>query len=125
MAPLELQIDPSSPIDILVSPLAYPPNTLRGDLIAIRPAQTPGTKGKPKDRPLLYKVEPIQEDQQPEQLQGNSRRNKPAVVVSANVAQSFPWIKNRQQVSITLVCISISPCSLAFPQLNLGSNPHG
>lgn len=109
-AALELQVDAAAQVDILVAPTAYPAGTLRGDLLAIRPALVPG-KGKAKDRPLLYKVEKLLEDEEAE-AQGSStparRRNKAQVTVSGNVAQSFPWIKNRQEVVITLVSIGCS-----------------
>lgn len=103
-SPYELHVDASAAIDIIVSPSCYPAGTLRGDVIAIRPALVPG-KGKGKDRPLLFKVEKLQEDEDAEQ-QGSTparRRGKAQVVVNGNVAQSLPWIKNRQEVDITLV----------------------
>lgn len=101
---MELHIDLSATTDIVVHPSAYPPGTLLGDLIAIRPAAVIG-KGKTKDRPLLYKVERLHEnDEQPDAGMAANRRTKAApVTVSQMVAQSFPWIKNRLEVVLTLV----------------------
>lgn len=90
--------------DVTVSSSAYPPGTLRGDVLAIRPAHV--GKGKAKDRPLLYKVDSVPQDGQSGE-DGSSgaakRRNKAHVIVSATVAQNFSWIKTRQDVFITLV----------------------
>lgn len=98
----ELQVDPQATVDVWISPAAFPPGTARDDVLAIRPAEV--GKGKAKDRPLLYKVDKLQADDDGEQNSQNARRRgKAQVVVASNIASSFPWIKNRQDVFVTLV----------------------
>jgi hypothetical protein len=111
----ELHVDNAATVDVTVHPAAFPIGTVKGDLIAIRPANV--GKGKAKDRPLLFKVDtnPPGMDQddhgasasshskQQQQQQQQQRRTKAHVVVSGTVAQNFSWIKSRQDVFISLV----------------------
>lgn len=112
----ELHVDNSALLDVVVHPSALPVGTVRGDVIAIRPADV--GKGKAKDRPLLYKVDKVQEqDEDPQdsttaaqisanvggQTTGSKRRSKAHVIASSTVAQSFSWMKSRQDVFISLV----------------------
>ncbi|KAK4050900.1 vacuolar membrane-associated protein iml1 [Microbotryomycetes sp. JL221] len=101
MAVFELQLDPQATQDVLVSPAAFPEGTRLNDLLAIRPAHI--GKGKLKDRPLLFKVDRIVTEDDDASDFNARRRGKAQVVVASTVAQSFPWIKNRQQVFVTLV----------------------
>lgn len=106
MAVIELHIDPTSTIDIIVHPSALPAGTIIGDIIAIGPA----IFGKGKAKSLLYKVEKVDDDNNNEKDSSKtgtsgSRRMKAQVIVNQQVASSFNWIKSRTEVSITLVSL--------------------
>ncbi|GAA5948734.1 hypothetical protein JCM21900_005277 [Sporobolomyces salmonicolor] len=114
MAPVELHIDTSATHDLVVHPTAYPPDSLPGDLIAIRPVLPPSSKGKGKDRPLLYKIPP-QGGEDDDKGSGagagagraadglSRRRASAAVTVSPTLAQAFGWVKSRMQVDLSLI----------------------
>ncbi|GAA6037242.1 hypothetical protein JCM8097_008639 [Rhodosporidiobolus ruineniae] len=107
-APVELHIDPASTVDVFVHPSALPADALSGDLVAIRPVLSTRSKGKGKDKPLLFKV-----DRAAEQNEGEGgkdgpvgiarRRGKALVTVSPTAAQSFGWVKNRIEVELSLI----------------------
>ncbi|KAK4053511.1 vacuolar membrane-associated protein iml1 [Microbotryomycetes sp. JL201] len=100
MPAFELQVDPQATLDVFVSPTALPDGARLDDVVAIRPANV--GKGKAKDRPLLFKVDKLLSDDD-EHQHAARRRGKAQVVVASTIAQSFPWIKNRQDVFVTLV----------------------
>ncbi|KAM0788563.1 hypothetical protein ACM66B_001688 [Microbotryomycetes sp. NB124-2] len=97
----ELQVDPQATQDVFVSSAALPEGARPDDVVAIRPANV--GKGKAKDRPLLFKIDnsTLQDDEQT--AGGARRRGKAQVVVASHIAQSLPWITNRQDVFVTLV----------------------
>ncbi|GAA5913391.1 hypothetical protein JCM6882_004107 [Rhodosporidiobolus microsporus] len=109
MPPVELHIDTQAQQDVVVAPSAFPPDALPGDLIAIRPVLPSRSKGKGKDKPLLFKVDKAADPQEQEN-EGKGgvvglarRRGKSQVTVSPMVAQSFGWVKNRIEVELSLV----------------------
>jgi hypothetical protein len=98
----ELHVDPNATIDINLNCHALPTGALPGDLVAIRPLTT--RNGKRNDRPLLYKVPPRGADDDDDVVKG--RRAGAQVIVTPNVALSFPWAKRRTQVVLDLVSTS-------------------
>ncbi|BGP46641.1 vacuolar membrane-associated protein iml1 [Rhodotorula kratochvilovae] len=108
--PVELHVDTAATSDVFVLPSALPPDAVAGDLVAIRPVLRPGSKGKGKDRPLLFRVDK-NADQDDQAATGGDgpvglaarRRGKAQVTVSPVVAQSFSWIKNRIEVELSLI----------------------
>lgn len=120
---IELHIDTTATQDVYVSPSIVPLNANPGDLVQIRPKLDSRSKGKGKDKPLLFKVEKPIEPEQQDLTAGPSgggagvggvkdaaaaalaqrRRQKPMVTVSPTVALSFGWVKNRIEVELTLV----------------------
>lgn len=97
---VQLHLDPSATTDIHLSQLALPPSAQPGNLVAIRPLET--GRGKRKDRPLLYKVPPrVTDDDESDPTKG--RRGGAQVIVTPNVALSFPWAKRRTLVVLELV----------------------
>ncbi|KAK4331647.1 Vacuolar membrane-associated protein IML1 [Rhodotorula toruloides] len=123
--PVELHIDTQAANDLTIHPAALPVDARAGDLVAVRPVLSPHSKGKARDRPLLYKVEKNAGDA--DELAGanggaggtadqqvgvagtaaaaatTTRRGKAHVVVSATLAQSFSWVKNRIEVELSLI----------------------
>ena len=99
---VELQIDPSATLDVDIHPSALPIGTRPGDIVAIRPRHV--GKGKERDRPLLYKVDKVDDDGP-----GKARRSKTPVVVNQTVASTFGWAKNRTEVVLTLVSCHSCP----------------
>ncbi|GEM06801.1 proteophosphoglycan ppg4 [Rhodotorula toruloides] len=122
--PVELHIDTQAGSDLTIHPAALPADARPGDLVAIRPVLSTHSKGKAKDRPLLYKVEKNAGDADEAVGAGGGaggtadpqvgvagtvaaattrRRGKSYVVVSATLAQSFSWVKNRIEVELSLI----------------------
>ncbi|BGP14497.1 hypothetical protein JCM10213_003083 [Rhodosporidiobolus nylandii] len=107
--PLELYVDPTAQQDVLILPTSYPPNTLPGDLIAVRPVLSASAKGKGRDKPLLFKVDKPPEldagekDGLAKVGLGAQRRGKASVTVSPTVAQGFGWVKNRCEVELSRI----------------------
>ncbi|KAI5474510.1 vacuolar membrane protein [Pseudohyphozyma bogoriensis] len=106
-----LQLDPSATKDVFVPVQLYPSGTLPGDLIAIRPVIPPTSKGKAKDKPLLFKVESLADE--PADPAARRRAGKPVVVVHPSLAVGFDWCKNRVDVNLTLVIAPPPPCFVA------------
>ncbi|GAA6003213.1 uncharacterized protein JCM10292_002923 [Rhodotorula paludigena] len=112
-APVELLIDPTAAVDLAILPAALPRDARPGDVVAVRPVLAPSSKGKGKDRPLLYKVERASDadDGSPASAGGGGgdalaqarRRGKAQVTVSPTLAQSFSWVKNRCPVQLSLI----------------------
>ncbi|GAA6054213.1 hypothetical protein JCM3770_001395 [Rhodotorula araucariae] len=108
-APVELHIDTAASTDVVVHPSALPTGAVVGDLVAVRPVLRPGSKGKGKDRPLLFRVDRTN-DQDDQVAPGGDgpvglaarRRGTAQVTVSPVVAQSFSWVKNRIEVELSL-----------------------
>lgn len=92
MATYELRVDPQQAVDILLGDNAsiVPAGAIAGDILAFRPVNI--GKGKAKDKPLLYKVEPSRQHEADviAQIKGSSRRV--GITVSSQVANSFEWI---------------------------------
>jgi len=113
----ELHIDTSATTDIVINPGCFPLNASPGDLIAVRPHLEPGSKGKAKDSPLLYKIEsPSSATATDEDTEGGGggigtssgvhrRRTASAVTVSPTLAAAFGWVQNRMRVQLTLVSL--------------------
>ncbi|GAA5852387.1 hypothetical protein JCM9279_001184 [Rhodotorula babjevae] len=111
MPPIELHVDTTATADVAIHPSSFPPDTVAGDFIAVRPVLRPGSKGKAKDRPLLYKVDKAPDlDELAAAAAGDGpaglaarRRGKAQVTVSPVVAQGFSWVKNRIEVELSLI----------------------
>lgn len=101
----------------MINPGCFPLNASPGDLIAVRPHLEPGSKGKAKDSPLLYKIEsPSSATATDEDTEGGGggigtssgvhrRRTASAVTVSPTLAAAFGWVQNRMRVQLTLVSL--------------------
>jgi len=132
MPPIELHVDTTATTDVAIHPSSFPPDTVAGDLIAIRPVLRPGSKGKAKDRPLLFKVDKTPDLDElaaaaasdgPAGLAAR-RRGKAQVTVSPVVAQGFSWVKNRIEVELSLVRPPRLSLSLTLPPPPRSPPPH-
>ncbi|GAA5976045.1 hypothetical protein JCM10908_005367 [Rhodotorula pacifica] len=118
--PVELHVDTSATADVSIHPSALPPDAAPGDLVAIRPVLSPTSKGKGRDRPLLYKVEKTADADEATNgpsgaaggnggeaglagLAATRRRGKAQVTVSPMLAQSYSWVKTRTEVELSLI----------------------
>lgn len=118
--PVELHIDTAANVDISIHPSALPPDAVPGDLVAVRPVLSPSSKGKARDKPLLYKVEKLPDPDEAANgtnggvggsggdaglvgLAATRRRGKAQVTVSPMLAQSYSWVKTRTEVELSLV----------------------
>ena len=114
--PVELHVDTAETVDISIHPSALPPDAVPGDLVAVRPVLSPSSKGKGRDKPLLYKVEKTADadDAANATAAGGDaglvglatatrRRGKAQVTVSPMLAQSYSWVKTRTEVELSLV----------------------
>ena len=114
--PVELHVDTAATVDISIHPSALPPDAVPGDLVAVRPVLSPSSKGKGRDKPLLYKVEKTADadDAANATAAGGDaglvglatatrRRGKAQVTVSPMLAQSYSWVKTRTEVELSLV----------------------
>ncbi|GAA5914304.1 GTPase-activating protein IML1 [Sporobolomyces salmoneus] len=121
----ELHIDTSATSDIQISSACFPPNSSPGDLIAVRPHLEPGSKGKGKDSPLLYKIEHTTEEPVEGKVGSSSgvqrRRTAAAVTVSPTLAAAFGWVQNRIRVELSLIA-SPPPPSLCASHVELYFN---
>ncbi|GAA6010424.1 hypothetical protein JCM11491_006931 [Sporobolomyces phaffii] len=107
----ELHIDTSQTSDLVVNPACFPRDACPGDLIAVRPCLAPGSKGKAKDSPLLYKIEHAADDSNAATdaklgtggVAIQRRRTAAAVTVSPTLAAAFGWVQNRIRVQLTLI----------------------
>jgi hypothetical protein len=116
--PVELHVDTAATVDISIHPSALPPDAVPGDLVAVRPVLSPSSKGKGRDKPLLYKVEKTADADDAANVNANGgggdaglvglatatrRRGKAQVIVSPMLAQSYSWVKTRTEVELSLV----------------------
>ena len=118
--PVELHVDTAATVDISIHPSALPPDAVPGDLVAVRPVLSPSSKGKGRDKPLLYKVEKTADADDAANVNANAgggggdaglvglatatrRRGKAQVIVSPMLAQSYSWVKTRTEVELSLV----------------------
>ncbi|GAA5869052.1 hypothetical protein JCM3774_002461 [Rhodotorula dairenensis] len=120
--PVELHVDTAATVDISIHPSALPPDAVPGDLVAVRPVLSPSSKGKARDRPLLYKVEKLADAETAANgtnggggggggggdaglvgLAATRRRGKAQVTVSPMLAQSYSWVKTRTEVELSLI----------------------
>lgn len=124
----ELHIDTSATSDIQINAACFPPDAASGDLIAVRPHLGPGSKGKAKDSPLLFKIEPATVDA-PDGKLGSAggvssssaaavaaqprRRTAAAVTVSPTLASAFGWVQNRIRVDLELIASPPPPALCA------------
>ncbi|KAG0667651.1 vacuolar membrane-associated protein iml1 [Rhodotorula mucilaginosa] len=118
--PVELHVDTAATVDISIHPSALPPDAVPGDLVAVRPVLSPSSKGKGRDKPLLYKVEKTADADDAANVNANAgggggdaglvglatatrRRGKAQVIVSPMLAQSYSWVKTRTEVELSLI----------------------
>lgn len=90
-------VDAHAARDVFVPSLSVPSSAVEHDLLLISPAQPHPSA---TEYPLLYKL-PLQHkaDDDPHRI----RKHKPQVVVNSFVVQSFPWVKRRDDVVVSVV----------------------